>query len=111
MRISYSCPAHLKFAMTIEQWTELVNLASECIDWLDAHEGIYDIWLIVAYAATSCALVQVPSTLMVIARLLTIYLSTIHSSVARMGKHKPSCLSSGIASDGGKVLFHRIICR
>lgn len=59
MRISYSCPAHLKFAMTIEQWTELVNLASECIDWLDAHEGIYDIWLIVAYAATSCALVQV----------------------------------------------------
>jgi hypothetical protein len=60
MRISYSCPAHLKFAMTIEQWTELVNLASECIDWLDAHERIYDIWLIVAYAATSCALVQVP---------------------------------------------------
>ena len=42
MRISYSCPAHLKFAMTIEQWTELVNVASECIDWLDAHEGIYD---------------------------------------------------------------------
>jgi hypothetical protein len=59
MRISYSCPAHLKFAMTIEQWTELVNLTSECIDWLDAHERIYDIWLIVAYAATSCALVQV----------------------------------------------------
>lgn len=61
MRISYSCPAHLKFAMTIEQWTELVKLSSECIDWLDAHEGTYDIWLIVAYAATSCALVQVLS--------------------------------------------------
>jgi len=62
MRISYSCPAHLKFAMNVEQWTELVNLTSECIDWLDTHERIYDTWLIVAYAATSCALVQVPES-------------------------------------------------
>ncbi len=61
MRISYSCPTHLKFSMDVQQWNELVNLTSECIDWLDAHEEVYDIWLIVAYATTSCALVQVLS--------------------------------------------------
>ncbi|KAF8163606.1 fungal-specific transcription factor domain-containing protein [Crassisporium funariophilum] len=58
MRISYSCPAHLKFGLTVEQWSELVNMTSEAIDWLDAHERVYDVWLLVAYAATSCALVQ-----------------------------------------------------
>ncbi|KXN91496.1 Acetamidase regulatory protein [Leucoagaricus sp. SymC.cos] len=58
MRISYSCPAHLKFGLTVEQWTKLINLSGEAIDWLDAHEDIYDVWLLVAYAATSCALVQ-----------------------------------------------------
>lgn len=59
MRISYSCPAHLKFSLTVEQWTELVNLTGECIDWLDANEQVYDVWLLIAYASTSCALVQV----------------------------------------------------
>lgn len=59
MRISYSCPLHLKFGLTVEQWSELIQLTSESIDWLDAHEGVYDVWLLVAYAATCCALVQV----------------------------------------------------
>jgi len=58
MRISYICPAHLKFGLTVEQWTSLVQLTGEAIDWLDAHERTYDVWLLVAYAATSCALVQ-----------------------------------------------------
>ncbi|TFK62544.1 hypothetical protein BDN72DRAFT_776954 [Pluteus cervinus] len=58
MRISYSCPEHLKFSLTVEQWSDLVKLTGEAIDWLDAHERMYDIWLLVAYAATSCALVQ-----------------------------------------------------
>lgn len=58
MRISYSCPTHLKFSLTVEQWSKLVTLTGEAIDWLDAHEEIYDVWLLVAYAATSCALVQ-----------------------------------------------------
>ncbi|TFK54750.1 hypothetical protein OE88DRAFT_1642088 [Heliocybe sulcata] len=58
MRISYSCPAHLKFSLTVEQWTTLVQLTGEAIDWLDAHERSYDVWLLVAYATTSCALVQ-----------------------------------------------------
>lgn len=58
MRISYSCPAQLKFSLTVEQWSELVTLTSECIDWLDANERVYDVWLLIAYAVTSCALVQ-----------------------------------------------------
>ncbi|KZS88408.1 hypothetical protein SISNIDRAFT_531893 [Sistotremastrum niveocremeum HHB9708] len=58
MRISYSCPAHLKFNMTVQRWTELVTMTRESIEWLDAHEEMFDSWLIVAYAATSCALVQ-----------------------------------------------------
>jgi len=59
MRISYSCPEHLKFSLTVEKWTSLVKMTSESIDWLDAHDRVYDVWLLVAYAATSCALVQV----------------------------------------------------
>ncbi|KAH7889628.1 fungal-specific transcription factor domain-containing protein [Phlebopus sp. FC_14] len=58
MRISYTCPAHLKFGLTVERWSALVQLTGESIDWLDAHEDMYDVWLLVAYAATSCALVQ-----------------------------------------------------
>ncbi|KAF7796719.1 hypothetical protein EIP86_007902 [Pleurotus ostreatoroseus] len=58
MRISYSCPEHLKFALTVEKWTQLVQLSSDAIDWLDAHERMYDVWLLVAYCATSCALIQ-----------------------------------------------------
>lgn len=58
MRISYTCPAHLKFGLTVETWTALVKLTGESIDWLDTHERVYDVWLLVAYAATSCALVQ-----------------------------------------------------
>ncbi|KAG6852945.1 hypothetical protein C0991_007955 [Blastosporella zonata] len=58
MRISYSCPAHLKFGLTVEQWSMLVTLTGESIDWLEANDHVYDVWLLVAYAATSCALVQ-----------------------------------------------------
>ena len=64
MRISYSCPAHLKFGLTVEEWTNLVQMTAGAIDWLDANERVYDVWLLVAYAATSCALVQVPSKLL-----------------------------------------------
>lgn len=34
-------------------------MTGDAIDWLDAHDRVYDIWLLVAYCATSCALVQV----------------------------------------------------
>lgn len=59
MRISYLCPEHLKFALTIENWTYLVELTGDAIDWLDRNDNVYDVWMLVAYAATSCALVQV----------------------------------------------------
>ncbi|KAI9510216.1 fungal-specific transcription factor domain-containing protein [Russula earlei] len=58
MRISYSCPEHLKFALTIESWSNLVELTGDAIDWLDLNDKLYDVWMLVAYAATSCALVQ-----------------------------------------------------
>ena len=59
MRISYSCPAHLKFSLTVEKWTGLVQMSGDAIDWLDMHEDMYDVWLLVPYCATSFALVQV----------------------------------------------------
>jgi hypothetical protein len=62
MRISYSCPAHLKFTLSIENWNSLVELTGDSVDWLDRHEHLYDVWLLVAYATTSCALVQVSRT-------------------------------------------------
>ncbi|KAJ7273270.1 fungal-specific transcription factor domain-containing protein [Mycena rebaudengoi] len=58
MRISYSCPEHLKFGLTVEQWSLLVTMTGDSIDWLDANEKVYDVWLLFAYAATSCAFVQ-----------------------------------------------------
>ncbi|KAI0273577.1 fungal-specific transcription factor domain-containing protein [Gloeopeniophorella convolvens] len=58
MRISYSCPEHLKFALTVENWSNLVKLTGNAIDWLDKNDKLYDVWMLVAYAATSCALVQ-----------------------------------------------------
>jgi len=61
MRISYTCPSHLTFSLTVEKWTNLVNITGDVIDWLDKHESMYDVWLVTAYSATSCALVQVSS--------------------------------------------------
>lgn len=35
-------------------------MSGEAIEWLDRqeNEGLYDVWMVVSYAATSCALVQ-----------------------------------------------------
>jgi len=62
MRISYTCPPHLTFSLTVEKWTNLVKITGDVIDWLDKHESMYDVWLVTAYSATSCALVQVSSS-------------------------------------------------
>ncbi|KAF8590103.1 hypothetical protein K439DRAFT_1644924 [Ramaria rubella] len=58
MRISYTVPAHLKFALSIERWSALVSLSREAIEWVDAHEECWDVWMLVSYCAVSCALVQ-----------------------------------------------------
>ncbi|KAI0695709.1 fungal-specific transcription factor domain-containing protein [Cytidiella melzeri] len=58
MRISYTCPEHIKFALTVTKWTELVQLTGHAIDWLDANERAYDVWMLVSYCSTLCAFVQ-----------------------------------------------------
>jgi len=58
MRISYTCPEHIKFALTVQKWTELVQLTGNAIDWLDANERAYDVWMLVSYCSTLCAFVQ-----------------------------------------------------
>ncbi len=92
MRISYTCPAHLKFPLTVEKWTTLVRLTGDAIDWLDANERTYDVWVLVAYCATSCALVQVssdtkPCYLFLMALLLTGFPSSVPhlGPTARLG--------------------------
>jgi len=59
MKISFSCPSHLTFGATLETWTGLIEMSRGSIEWLDMHEDLFDVWLLVAYAATSCAIVQV----------------------------------------------------
>jgi hypothetical protein len=58
-RIQYTIPAHLNFALSVERWSALTQESAKAIEWLDAHEMLYDSWVFVAYSATSCALVQV----------------------------------------------------
>lgn len=59
MRLTYTVPAHLSFSLTVERWTGLVKLTRESIEWLDLNERLYDVWMMVSYCATGCALVQV----------------------------------------------------
>ncbi|KAG8746920.1 hypothetical protein FRC10_003091 [Ceratobasidium sp. 414] len=60
MRISYSCPAHLKFSLTVERMTDMVKMSREVIEWLarEENEGVFDCWFMVGYAATAAALIQ-----------------------------------------------------
>jgi hypothetical protein len=110
MRISYSVPDHIKFGLTVEQWSRLVNLTGETIDWLDEHDDMYDVWLLVAYAATACALVQVRRSCL---RLLPIRmtLSTIHGRVVEMQVPRASCASSKNVSTAGKARSPTNRCR
>lgn len=58
-RIQYTVPSHLKFSLNVERWTALTQASAQAIDWLDAHETVYDSWVLVAYSVTTCALIQV----------------------------------------------------
>lgn len=59
MRISYSCPKHLKFSLTIERMNNLIIWSRESIDWIDASGGFYvDTMQFVTYALVFCATVQ-----------------------------------------------------
>jgi hypothetical protein len=72
MRISYSVPDHIKFGLTVEQWTRLVALTGETIDWLDEHDDMYDVWLLP----------------------IRMTLRTIRGHVVEMQVHRASCASS-----------------
>ena len=110
MRISYSCPSHLKFHMTVEHWSGLVQMTGEGIDWLNAHERMYDIWMVVAYAATSAALVQVCASNCLPSSLAQKYFSTIHGLEDRTLMLWPSFAHCETASGDGKDLYHPTIC-
>jgi hypothetical protein len=114
MRISYICPAHLKFGLTVEQWTSLVQLTGEAIDWLDAHERTYDVWLLVAYAATSCALVQVRLSMVHFPDMspdLPLSSSIIHGHGARTRRRQASYENCVIACGDGRDLCRLNICQ
>jgi hypothetical protein len=59
MRISYQCPAHLKFGLNIKAWSKLVETSRDAIVWLDNHDRFFDTWFLVSYSLVSGALVQV----------------------------------------------------
>ena len=59
LRISYQCPAHLKFGLNIKAWSKLVETSRDAITWLDSHDRFFDTWFLVSYSLVSCALVQV----------------------------------------------------
>lgn len=59
MRISYSCPQHLKFSLTIERMSQLIKWSRESIDWMDQSGAFYlDTMQFTSYALVFCATVQ-----------------------------------------------------
>lgn len=58
MRISYTCPPHLKFSVDVAQWSKLVQWSREALDWLDKNDDVLDTLFVFPYTATSCALIQ-----------------------------------------------------
>ncbi|PWY98755.1 hypothetical protein BCV70DRAFT_145768, partial [Testicularia cyperi] len=58
MRISYICPTHLKFSLTIERMSSLIQYSSEAISWVDKNDFYLDTMQIVSYCLVSCATVQ-----------------------------------------------------
>ncbi|KAJ1020519.1 hypothetical protein NDA13_005835 [Ustilago tritici] len=58
MRISYICPMHLKFSLTIERMSSLIQYSTEAISWVDKNDFYLDTMQIVSYFLVSCATVQ-----------------------------------------------------
>lgn len=58
MRISYVCPTHLSFSLTIERMTALIRYSRESIQWVDKHEFYLDTCQMVSYALVFCATTQ-----------------------------------------------------
>ncbi|CDW99502.1 hypothetical protein [Sporisorium scitamineum] len=58
MRISYICPTHLKFSLTIERMSSLIKYSTEAIAFVDKNDFYLDTMQIVSYCLVSCATVQ-----------------------------------------------------
>ncbi|SPO28940.1 related to ASG1 - activator of stress genes [Ustilago trichophora] len=58
MRISYICPTHLKFSLTIERMSSLIQYSTEAISWVEKNDFYLDTMQIVSYCLVSCATVQ-----------------------------------------------------
>ncbi|KAL9933440.1 hypothetical protein V8E36_007616 [Tilletia maclaganii] len=58
LRISYICPAHLKFSLTIERMTLLIKWSREAILWVDRNDFYLDTLQLVSYSLVFCATVQ-----------------------------------------------------
>lgn len=55
MRISYVCPTHLKFSLTIERMTSLLDACKAACAWAAHHVYYCDTLSFVSYALVSCA--------------------------------------------------------
>ncbi len=55
LRISYVCPAHLKFSMTIERMTLMLDWAKESADWIIGQDFYFDTVGLLSYSLVSCA--------------------------------------------------------
>lgn len=58
MRISYNCPTHLSFSLTIERMTNLIRYSREAIEWVDRNDLYLDTLQFVSYGLVFCATVQ-----------------------------------------------------
>lgn len=58
MRISYNCPTHLSFSLTIERMTKLIKYSREAIEWVDLNDYYLDTLQFVSYGLVFCTTVQ-----------------------------------------------------
>ncbi|UZJ54827.1 hypothetical protein CBS101457_004147 [Exobasidium rhododendri] len=58
MRISYNCPKHLSFSLTIERMTSLIRYTRESIEWVDLNDFYLDTFQFVSYGLVFCTTVQ-----------------------------------------------------
>ncbi|KZO95801.1 hypothetical protein CALVIDRAFT_537784 [Calocera viscosa TUFC12733] len=56
MRITYRCPVHIKFSLTVERWTSLVRASKDAVAWFCENTGTYDLWWVVSYNLISISL-------------------------------------------------------
>ncbi|CAO1638625.1 unnamed protein product [Sympodiomycopsis kandeliae] len=87
MRISYSCPKHLKFSLNIERMNDLIRWSRESIDWVDASGAFYvDTMQFVTYALVFCATVQYHAWIRRSDKQGLGYLTKLRESVKRGGR-------------------------